>query len=93
VLVGIDTVNVAKPDPQIFLEGCRQLGTAPAATVYVGDNFMVDGVGSAQAGLQAVWLNRDGKAAPSDRDGAAGSVVTISGLTGLGVLLGLGARP
>lgn len=69
VLVGIDTINVAKPDPAIFLEGCRQLGTEPAQTLYVGDNFMVDGVGSAQAGLHGVWLNRDGVAAPSDAAG------------------------
>ncbi len=64
VLVGIDTVNVAKPDPAIFLEGCRLIGTAPEETLYIGDNFMVDGVGSVSAGLHGVWLNRTGAAAP-----------------------------
>lgn len=64
VLVGIDTVGVAKPDPAVFLEGCRLIGTLPGETLYVGDNFMVDGVGSIRAGLQGVWLNRDGREAP-----------------------------
>jgi putative hydrolase of the HAD superfamily len=83
VLVGIDTVNVAKPDPAIFLEGCRQLGTTPGETVYVGDNYMVDGVGSVSAGLHGVWLNREGNAAPSDADG----VMTVADLGGLARLL------
>lgn len=85
VLVGIDTVNVAKPAPAIFLEGCRQLGTAPAETLYVGDNFMVDGVGSTKAGLLGVWLNREGRAAPPDSDG----IRSVADLAGLARLLGL----
>lgn len=64
VLVGIDTVGVAKPAPAVFLEGCRLIGTLPGETLYVGDNFMVDGVGSIRAGLRGVWLNRDGRDAP-----------------------------
>ncbi|RAN73518.1 hypothetical protein B5P43_30565 [Bacillus sp. SRB_336] len=66
ILVGIDTVNAAKPEPQVFWEGCRLLGTAPAETLYVGDNYLIDGEGSAAAGLQAVWLDRKGRGAPSD---------------------------
>lgn len=85
VLVGIDTVNASKPDPAIFLEGCRQLGTLPEETVYVGDNYLVDGVASSRAGLHGVWLNRDGKVPPSDAD----SVETIADLAGLTKLLGL----
>lgn len=60
ILVGTDTVGVPKPDPAIFHEGARRLGTDPAHTVYVGDNRLVDAEGATAAGLQAVWLNRTG---------------------------------
>lgn len=94
VLVGIDTVNVAKPQPEIFLEGCRQLGTAPAETLYVGDNFMVDGVGSTRAGLLGVWLNREGRATPEvgdDDAAAAARVLSVANLAEMGAVVGLGA--
>lgn len=60
VLVGTDTVGVAKPDPGIFHEGARRLGTDPSHTLYVGDNRLVDAEGAAAAGLLSVWLNRSG---------------------------------
>lgn len=59
-LVGIDAVGVAKPDPAIFLEGARRLGTEPARTIYVGDNLAVDAEGARNAGLIGVWLDRRG---------------------------------
>ena len=96
VLVGIDTVNAAKPRPEIFWEGCRQLGTAPEETLYVGDNFLVDGVGSMNAGLLGVWLNRGEKELPpvEKADAAsAGAVRGIGSLAQLPELLGLGAPP
>ncbi|MDQ4490649.1 HAD family hydrolase [Sinomonas sp. ASV486] len=58
VLVGIDAVGVAKPDPAIFREGLRRLGTAAEQTVYVGDNPAHDVVGAAGAGIRGIWLNR-----------------------------------
>ncbi|MFF2676981.1 HAD family hydrolase [Arthrobacter koreensis] len=60
ILVGIDAVDAAKPDPAIFLEGVRLLGTDPARTLYVGDNPVVDGRGALDAGLQALWVDRSG---------------------------------
>jgi putative hydrolase of the HAD superfamily len=42
VLVGVDTLGVGKPDPGVFAEACRRLGTAPARTAYVGDELDVD---------------------------------------------------
>ncbi len=65
VLVGIDTVGVSKPAPEIFLEGCRLIGLEPGEVLYVGDNFMVDGVGSVRAGLHGVWLNREAQEVPA----------------------------
>ena len=60
-LVGTDTLGVAKPDPAIYLEGVRLLGTHPADTLYVGDNRLLDAEGSTAAGLLGVWLNRAGE--------------------------------
>ncbi|OMH36725.1 HAD family hydrolase [Tersicoccus sp. Bi-70] len=58
VLIGTDTLGVAKPDPAIYVEGARQLGSAPERTLYVGDNPAVDAVGASDAGLVGVWLDR-----------------------------------
>ncbi|WP_457950521.1 HAD family hydrolase [Pseudarthrobacter sp. alpha12b] len=60
-LVGTDTLGVAKPDPAMYLEGVRLLGTSPAETLYVGDNRLLDAEGSTAAGLVGVWLNRGGE--------------------------------
>lgn len=68
VLVGIDTVGVAKQDPAIYLEGVRQLGTEPDRTLYIGDNRMVDAEGADAAGLLGVWLDRR-DAGPADFTG------------------------
>ena len=64
VLVGTDTVGVAKPDPAIYLEGVRRIGTGPGQTLYVGDNRLLDAEGSTAAGLLGVWLNRGGERVP-----------------------------
>jgi HAD superfamily hydrolase (TIGR01509 family) len=51
----------AKPDPGIFLAGCAALGVAPADTLYVGDDLLLDVQGAQGAGLRAAWMNRSGK--------------------------------
>lgn len=60
MLVGIDTLGRAKPHPDVFLEACRRLGSAPAETLYVGDELDVDAVAATRAGLVGVWLDRPG---------------------------------
>ncbi len=52
--------GVAKPDPAIFLAGCRELGVAPLDAVYVGDDVLLDVQGAQRAGLRGVWMNRNG---------------------------------
>ncbi len=58
VSVAAPSFGVAKPDPAIFLEACRQLGVAPQEAVYVGDDLVLDVRGAQRAGLRAVWMNR-----------------------------------
>ena len=60
VLVTLDTFGVGKPDPRVFLEACRLLGTAPEETAYVGDELDIDARGAAAVGLTGIWLDRPG---------------------------------
>ncbi len=60
MFVGVDTFGVGKPDPRVFLEGCRRLGLEPAEVAYVGDEPDLDAVAAADAGLTGVWLDRPG---------------------------------
>ena len=74
VLVGTDTLGVAKPEPAIYLEGVRLLGTGVGDTLYVGDNRLLDAEGSTAAGLLGVWLNRGGDPAPDYAGPSVGSL-------------------
>jgi putative hydrolase of the HAD superfamily len=75
-------LGVAKPDPMMFGSVSLALGCDPAETVHVGDKLDTDAIGARDAGLGAVWLDRDetGFAAPAD-------VHTIAGLDELPELL------
>lgn len=60
MLVGVDTLGFGKPDPRVFLEACRLLGTDPSRTLYVGDELDIDARAALAAGLQAAWIDRPG---------------------------------
>jgi FMN phosphatase YigB (HAD superfamily) len=47
-------VNSFKPEPAIFEEALRRAGTLAPETMYVGDNYFADVVGSRRAGLRPV---------------------------------------
>ena len=47
-------INAWKPEPEIFLHACQRLDVSPEQTMYVGDNYFADIVGSRRAGLQPV---------------------------------------
>ncbi|NUU18398.1 HAD family hydrolase [Cellulomonas humilata] len=61
MLVGVDTLGFGKPDPRVFAEACRRLGTDPTRTVYVGDELDVDARAAVAAGLVGVWIDRPGE--------------------------------
>ena len=52
-------VGVAKPDVRIFHAAATQVGISPAEVLHVGDDMTADVWGALQAGMQAVWLNRE----------------------------------
>ncbi len=94
VLVGVDTLGVGKPDPRVFVEACRRLGTEPARTAYVGDELDVDARAAVAAGLVGVWLDRPGprRVDVPDADVAAAraaGVHVVTSLAELPDLLGL----
>lgn len=94
MLVGVDTLGVGKPDPSVFVEACRRLGTEPHRTAYVGDELDVDAVAAARAGLIGVWVDRPGLRRPDVTDVAVDhardhGVLVVDSLTHLPGALGL----
>jgi putative hydrolase of the HAD superfamily len=59
-------VGVAKPHPAIFAAALRAAGCRPEAMLHVGDSLTSDVQGALDAGLFAVWLNREGAPCPED---------------------------
>lgn len=53
------TVDVAKPDARIFHAAAQALGVPPEAVLHVGDDATLDVIGAQDAGMQAVWINRE----------------------------------
>lgn len=60
LLVSLDTLGFGKPDPRVFHQACRRLGTAPGRTAYVGDELDTDALAASAAGLRGIWLDRPG---------------------------------
>jgi len=94
VLVGVDTFGVGKPDPRVFAEACRRLGTPPERTAYVGDELDIDAHAAVQAGLVGIWVDRpDGRrVAVPDADIAAAreaGVLVVASLSEVPRLLGV----
>lgn len=54
--------GVAKPHPAIFAAGAAAANAAPEAVLHVGDDAHLDVVGALEAGMQTVWVNREGQA-------------------------------
>lgn len=91
MLVGVDTLGVGKPDPRVFVEACRRLGTAPEHTAYVGDELDVDAVAAREAGLLGIWVDRPGtrRIPITDAEITTAAVPTLRSLSDLPTLLGL----
>lgn len=53
--------GVAKPDRRIFHEVARRAGVQPAELLHIGDDAHLDARAALQAGVQAIWLNREDK--------------------------------
>lgn len=87
VLVCAVELGVSKPEAAAFLAACEALGLPPREVAYVGDQPEIDARGARDAGLLAVWLDRDG-----GRGAGPDGVHRIEGLDRLPELLGLDTR-
>ena len=67
ILIGGD-VGLRKPDPALYLEGCRRIGCLPEEAYYVGDNIPKDIYGSKAVGMTPVYIWRD-DSIPCDLEG------------------------
>jgi FMN hydrolase / 5-amino-6-(5-phospho-D-ribitylamino)uracil phosphatase len=59
--VSAKSFGMAKPDVRIFHEAARAAGVKPEEVLHIGDDAALDVVGALNAGMQAVWLNRQDK--------------------------------
>ncbi len=51
--------GVAKPDPRIFRLAAETAGVAQHEVLHIGDDALLDVLGALDAGMQAVWVNRE----------------------------------
>lgn len=55
-----------KPRKEIFEIALKETGLRPDDVVHIGDSFNSDVRGAGAVGINAIWLNRSGKAAPEE---------------------------
>jgi len=59
-------VGAAKPDPAFFRMALERAGALPSQAVMVGDSYRADVLGARATGMDAILLDRDGDAGPTD---------------------------
>lgn len=57
-----EDVRSYKPRKEMFMEGLHRTGLQPDEVLHIGDSINNDAFGAMQCGLDAVWLNRVGRA-------------------------------
>ena len=60
IVVTSQDAGFTKPHPEIFQFAIKQAGVRPAETAYIGDQYQVDVVGSNNAGMKGILLDRTG---------------------------------
>lgn len=55
-------VGWEKPHAEIFRHATEAVGVSPARSLHIGDSLQADVHGAAEAGLQPLWLHREGPA-------------------------------
>ena len=86
--IAASEAGAAKPDPEIFVAGCRQLELPAARVAYVGDRLDIDARAARDAGLLGIWVDRSGEAAALAERGEEPGVPMVEALTELSVVLG-----
>ena len=76
-------VGALKPDPAIFHKVIEGTDLQAHEVVYIGDDPLLDVVGARGAGMQAIWIDRQGSEWPSEIAPAAHTVRSLTELTHL----------
>jgi FMN hydrolase / 5-amino-6-(5-phospho-D-ribitylamino)uracil phosphatase len=76
-------VGALKPDPAIFHKVIEGTGLQAADVVYVGDDPHLDVVGARGAGMQAIWIDRQGVQWPAEIAPPAHTIRSLTELAGL----------
>jgi len=87
-VVSAAQAGAAKPSPEIFDQAVRAGGAQAQQTLHVGDHPEADVHGARQAGLKAVWVNRNGDGWPEELpepDGIIEDIASLAGLLGVNV--------
>ncbi len=66
IIVGVDTIEKVKPDPDIFRYAVSKLDVRPEEAIFVGDSVEVDYKGAENAGLYALLIDRTEKQKQGD---------------------------
>jgi putative hydrolase of the HAD superfamily len=74
------SAGAAKPDARIFAELLERAGVGAGEVLHVGDDPHADVAGAIQAGMQAVWLNRDARTWPVNLGPPVRTVKTLAEL-------------
>jgi FMN hydrolase / 5-amino-6-(5-phospho-D-ribitylamino)uracil phosphatase len=70
--------GAAKPDARIYAALLEMAGVEAHQVLHIGDDPLADVVGAMQAGMQAVWLNRDARQWPPQYERPARTVSTLA---------------
>jgi FMN hydrolase / 5-amino-6-(5-phospho-D-ribitylamino)uracil phosphatase len=76
-------VGVGKPDVRIFEATAQAAGVQRHEMLHVGDDASLDVLGALDAGMQAVWLNRQGKLWPHEHAKPTLEIASLAELTAL----------
>jgi FMN hydrolase / 5-amino-6-(5-phospho-D-ribitylamino)uracil phosphatase len=76
--VTASAAGAAKPDPRIFAHLVQMAGVEPHRVLHIGDDPLADVVGATQAGMQAVWLNREARQWPQAFAPPARTISTLA---------------
>jgi FMN hydrolase / 5-amino-6-(5-phospho-D-ribitylamino)uracil phosphatase len=72
------SAGAAKPDARIFAALQRMAGVSPMEVMHIGDDPFADVGGATQAGMQAVWLNRESRPWPREIAPPARTISTLA---------------
>ncbi|HET9394981.1 MAG TPA: HAD family hydrolase, partial [Nitrospiraceae bacterium] len=76
-------VGALKPAPVVFRKVVEGTDLDISEVAYVGDDPLMDVVGSRDAGMEPIWINRDGSAWPQDLQPARFAITSLTELVAL----------